>query len=101
MIIHMVKYLKATRTQGITMYPEGNKSFKVYDNADFCVIWHRPTAGDKPSTAKSWTGYTILYTSCPIIWCSKLQKKIVLPTMESEYIAFSKSLHDAIHTGTG
>ena len=60
-IIHLVKYLKATKMQGIMIDPEGSKSSKVYSDADFCRKCHRPTAGDDPSNAKSWTGYNILY----------------------------------------
>ena len=59
--IHLVKYLKAIRAQITTLDPKGRKSFKVYVNADFCGNWHRPTAGNNISTAKSWTGYAILY----------------------------------------
>ena len=35
-IIHLVKYLKTTKTQGITLDPKGNKSFEVYANAKLC-----------------------------------------------------------------
>ena len=42
------------------------------------------------------TGYVIKYGNCPIIWASKLQTEIALSTTESEYIAFSQSLRDAI-----
>ena len=35
-IIYLVKCLKARSTQGITLDPEGNKSFEVYTYANFC-----------------------------------------------------------------
>ena len=88
-IIHLVKYLKATREQGMTLEPKGSKIFKVYDNADFCGNWHHPTARNNLSNAKSQTGYVILYAGCPIIWCSKLQTQITLSTTEAEYIDLS------------
>ena len=91
-IIHLVKYLKVTREQGIMLDPEGIKSFEVYVDYDFCGNWRLPTAGDNPRTAKFRTGYAILYAICPIIWCSKLQTQITLSTTEVEYIALSQSL---------
>ena len=66
-IIHLVKYLKVTREQGITLDPEGSKRFEVYTDTDFCGNWYRPTARNDRSTAKSQTGYAILYTRCLII----------------------------------
>ena len=48
------------------------------------------------SSLMSRIGYVIIYAGCPIIWCSKLQTKIILSTTESEYIAFSYSLRDVI-----
>ena len=66
-IIHLVKYLKAKQEQGITLDPEGRKNFEVYANAKFCGNWHRPTARNNPSTAKSRTNYAILYAGCPIV----------------------------------
>ena len=36
-IIYLVKCLKARITQGITLDPEGNKSFEVYAYSNFCV----------------------------------------------------------------
>lgn len=50
-----------------------------------------------PSTAKSRTGYIITYTSCPIVWASKLQPFFALSTSEAEYGALSTSLRDVIH----
>ena len=55
-IIHLVKYLKATITQGIMIDPEGYKSFEVYVDTRFCGNWHRHTSGNDPSMAKSCTG---------------------------------------------
>ena len=95
-IILLVTFLKAVRTKGITLDLEGNKNFEVYSDAEFCGKWHLPTADNNLSTTKSQTGYTILYSGYPIIWCSKLQTQITLSTMETEYIALSQSLCDAI-----
>ena len=95
-IIHLVKYLKATREQGIVLYPEFRKSFEVYDDAYFCGNWYLPTSGDNLSTTNSHTVYVILYDGCPIILCSKLQTKIALSTTNAGYIALLQSLLDVI-----
>ena len=95
-IIHLVKYLKDTRMQGIMLYPKGRKSFEVYAGAKFSGKWHGPTVGNNPSTAKSQTGYAILYAGFLIIWCSKTQTQIALSTTKADYIALSQLLCNAI-----
>ena len=54
------------------------------------------TASDDPSTAKSRSGYVILYAGCPIAWASKLQTIIALSSCEAEYVSLSESLRDTI-----
>jgi len=46
--------------------------------------------------AKSWTGYTIMYGGCPLIWASKLQTEVALSTTEAEYISLSQALRKVI-----
>ena len=41
-------------------------------------------------------GYVIMYTGLPVFWCIKLQKKNVLSTTKSEYIALSQAVRDVI-----
>ena len=96
MIIQLVRYLKATRTQGFMLDPGGSKSFEVYADSNFSGNWHQPIDGDNPSTTKSRTGYSILYAGCPIVWFRKLQTQIAMSATEAEYIALSQSLRDAI-----
>ena len=71
--------------------PDRNKSFKVYADADFCGNCRRPIIGANPSTAKSCTGYSIMYAVWPIIWWSKLQTEIALSSTE---VAITQYLHD-------
>jgi len=54
------------------------------------------TASDDPSTAKSRSGYVILYAGCPIAWASKLQTIIALSSCEAEYVSLSESLRNTI-----
>jgi hypothetical protein len=72
--------------------PKLTKSFDVFADADFVRHWHRMTASNDLSTAKSQSGYVILYARCPIAWCSKLQTIIALSSFEAEYVALSESL---------
>ena len=95
-VIHLVKYLQATKGEGIILNPKANKSFEVYADADFAGNWSKSTAQEDPSTAKSRSGYVITYGDCPILWASKLQTCISLSTTEAEYVALSQCLRDTI-----
>ena len=48
------------------------------------------------STAKSRTGYIIMYSKCPLLWASKLQTMVALSTTEAEYMALSQALRETI-----
>jgi hypothetical protein len=91
----IARYLKGTIDNGIIMRPNGN-SFNVYVDADFGGLWDKETAQDKPITAKSRTGYVVMYAGCPIIWASQLQTEIALSTTEAEYLALSTALRQTI-----
>ena len=93
---HLARYLKGTRNEGTIMNPNKEKSFEVWVDADFSGNWCKDTAGVDASTAKSRSGYVLTYGGCPISWTSKLQTQIALSSCESEYIALSQSLRDAI-----
>ena len=90
---HIVKYLKKTKHRGIILDPDRAKSLEVYADADFSGNWNKNTAEHDSSTAKSRTGYIILYAGCPIIWCSKLQTQVSLSTTEAEYVSLSLNLY--------
>ena len=95
-VIHLAKYLNATKDKGIVMRPDYSKSFEVYADADFAGNWFKSTAMEDPSTAKSRSGYVIMYLGCPVYWGSKLQTQVALSTCEAEYISLSQALRDAI-----
>ncbi|KAL7478736.1 hypothetical protein ACHAW6_004489 [Cyclotella cf. meneghiniana] len=79
-ILYIVWYLIKTRDLGLHFKPDTSKEFAELD----------------PCTAKSRSGWFILYANCPVIWCSTLQLQVALSTTEAEYIAFLQALHDAI-----
>ena len=94
--VHRIgRYLAGSRDKGIIMDPS-DLNFKVYVDADFSGLWDRKTAEDDPTTAKSRTGFVIMFAGCPIIWMSKLQTEVALSTTEAEYIALSESLRHVI-----
>jgi hypothetical protein len=90
----IVRYLIGTKDKGLILDPKGH-SFHCFVDADFADFDKRTAEWD-PGTAKSRTGYQILYGGCPMVWASKLQKETCLSTTEAEYGALSESLKDVI-----
>jgi hypothetical protein len=72
-----------------------DRSFDCYVDAGFAGDFIREYSDD-PDTARSRTGYCIMYGGCPIIWASKLQTEVALSSTEAEYIALSQALRDVI-----
>jgi hypothetical protein len=72
------RYLVGSKDKGM-IYSPGNQSFDVYVDASFTGDWD-PTVADWDSdTARSRTGYVILYANCPVIWalpCQQLKVNI-------------------------
>ena len=78
------------------MTPDPSKGLEVFADADFCGLFDPEMALYDPVTAKSRTGYIIMYMNCPIMWASKLQTTMTLSTCEAEYTAGSEALCAAI-----
>ena len=89
------RYLVGTPNEGIIMQPKEH-SFEVWADADFCGAWDHQTAMDDPATAKSRSGYIIMYAGCPVLWKSAMQPLTALSTTEAEYISLSQALRDTI-----
>jgi hypothetical protein len=87
------RYLLSSIDQGIICTP-GKSSLTSYVDASFLPEWYRSRAMDDPITAHSRTGYVIMYSGCPVLWCSKLQTDIAHSSTEAEYIALSHSLKE-------
>ena len=86
----------STRDKGLILRPNLAKGFDVFVDADFTGNWNFSDAPFDRDTAKSRTGYVILFAGCPITWQSKLQTEIALSTTEAEYIALSQALRTTI-----
>jgi hypothetical protein len=72
------------------------ESFECYVDADFSGNWNKEEAQWDPDTARSRTGFCIMYCGCPIMWASKLQTEIALSSTEAEYIALSESMRSVL-----
>jgi len=92
----IVRYLVKTRDKGLVMRPNGKLTVDCFCDADFAGLWNKEDHRD-PISAKSRTGYVIMFAGCPVVWVSKLQTEIALSTMEAEYVALSHSLRQLLH----
>ena len=95
-IIHLARYIRDTKNEGIILDPNKDKSFEVFADADFAGLWDRESAGEDVSTAKSRGEYILNFAGFPVLWASKLQTQIALSTTEAECIALSQSLRETI-----
>ena len=91
----VLRYLKGTRTKGMTIQPTATHDVHCYVDADFGGLWGSEDEQD-PICVNSRTGFVLLFMGCPLLWVSKLQTQIALSTMESEYIALSHSMRELI-----
>jgi hypothetical protein len=77
------------------MSPNSKLTVDCYVDADFAGLWGFENSQD-PSSARSRTGFVIMLGDSPVLWASKIQTEIALPTMESEYIALSTALRSLL-----
>ena len=79
---------------GLILRPRDNLLFEVFIDASFCGNWHHDNAMfNNPATAKSQTGFIIMYAGCPIFWKSCLQTLITLSITEAEFVVLSHAMH--------
>ena len=94
-IKRILRYLKGTKDKGLIMVPTKTWKLDCHVDADFAGNF-KSEDPNEPVSAKSRTGYVILFGGVPILWVSKLQTQIALSTMEAEYIALAQSMRDII-----
>jgi hypothetical protein len=80
-VVRIGRYLLGTMNDGMIMTPT-NDSLLCYADADFSGGYQKGHTDD-PNSAKSRTGYVIIYGGCPLLWNSKLQSEITLSTTEA------------------
>jgi hypothetical protein len=97
MVKWLGRYLKATKDQGMIYRVNTKKSFDVYVDANFSGDWVKDIdQSNDPNSAKSRSGYVIMYHGCPLLWTSKLQSEVALSSTESEVLALSAAAREAI-----
>jgi hypothetical protein len=87
------RYLLGSMDKGVTCTPD-ESLLTCYTDASFLGEWLKEVAENSPITARSRTGFLILYANCPVVWCSKLQTEITHSATEAEYVALSQSLKE-------
>jgi len=84
---HVLAYVKGTIGYGITYQAGGHLNLIGYVDSDF--------AGCK-NTRRSTEGTIFIVAGGPVSWESKQQDTVTLSTIEAEYMAFSRTMTQAI-----
>jgi hypothetical protein len=87
-LMHVIRYVKGTKSLGITFRGNSGLYPSLFSDASF--------ASDKDSR-RSVSGYISYVGGGPISWKSKLQSTTALSTCESEYIALCSAAQEAVH----
>ena len=92
-IKHILKYLKKTMNEGITIRPQKFDQLKLdmYVDADYCGL-HNIEPSESRESARSRGAYIIKLCEWPIVWKTSLIPSICLSTTEAEYVALSDAL---------
>jgi len=69
---------------------------ELWCNANLYGNWNPDSAHIDRMTAKSRTGYIVMFAGCPITLASKLQTEMALTTTKAEFIALRKGLPTTI-----
>ena len=83
----IIRYVKGTLNMGLLFCPDNNINLEGYSDADW--------AGDKDDR-RSTSGYVFQIGNAAISWRSKKQSCVALSTAESEYMALSSAIQEAI-----
>ena len=90
-------YLFGTKEKGMIVNLQASaEQFECWADATFSGEWNKEYAQDDPTTAKSRTGYVLMFAGVPLTWALKLQMEISLYTVELEYISLSQALREVI-----
>ena len=57
---------------------------------NFLGGWNKADS-ENPEAGLSRTRYVLIYATCLVLWCRKLQTEIALITTEMEYVVISKA----------
>lgn len=79
----ILRYLKGTRTHGLTYYKNNDRCIETYSDADWAA---------NKDDRKSVSGSITMYNGNIISWLSRKQNCVALSTAEAEYIADTVSV---------
>ena len=85
------RYLQSIKKNGLVFNPSKKLVVDCYVDADFAGLWGHENP-QYPICARSRTGFVVTFSSCPLLWVSKLQIEIAISTLNSEYVELSHSV---------
>ncbi|XRB17233.1 RNA-dependent DNA polymerase [Pseudoscourfieldia marina] len=86
---HVLRYLSGTINRGIKYNTNSNVPLKLIGSAT--------QAGDNHENRRSTSGYIFFLNGGPISWASYLQTTVALSTVESEVMALTEAIKEAIY----
>ncbi|XRB16515.1 retrovirus-related Pol polyprotein [Pseudoscourfieldia marina] len=87
---HVLRYLSGTINRGIKYNTNSNVPLKLIGYRD--ASW-----GDNHENRRSTSGYIFFLNGGPISWASYLQTTVALSTVESEVMALTEAIKEAIY----
>lgn len=84
------RYLLRTKDQGLILRPDRTQGLECYVDADWAGSWQHRSCTD-PMSAKSRTGYIILYAGCPIICVQNANAYFIIYDRGGAYRALVRS----------
>ncbi|XRB17202.1 retrovirus-related Pol polyprotein [Pseudoscourfieldia marina] len=87
---HVLRYLSGTINRGIKYNTNSNIPLKLIGYCD--ASW-----GDNHENRRSTSGYIFFLNGGPISWASYLQTTVALSTVESEVMALTEAIKEAIY----
>ncbi|XRB20398.1 retrovirus-related Pol polyprotein [Pseudoscourfieldia marina] len=87
---HVLRYLSGTINRGIKYNTNSNVPLKLIGYCD--ASW-----GDNHENRRSTSGYIFFLNGGPISWASYLQTTVALSTVESEVMALTEAIKEAIY----
>ncbi|XRB17784.1 retrovirus-related Pol polyprotein [Pseudoscourfieldia marina] len=87
---HVLRYLSGTINRGIKYNTNSNVPLKLIGYCD-------ASSGDNHENRRSTSGYIFFLNGGPISWASYLQTTVALSTVESEVMALTEAIKEAIY----
>jgi len=92
----VLRYLKGTRTLGLKFSAAGAQATELTGYAQLLGYSDADWASDR-ETRRSTTGYLFKLAGGSVSWASRLQPTVALSSTESEYMAASAAVQEAIY----